>query len=363
MNRFIFELANPEDGRELLEIIEETTFSGKISLLYTRRPDAFLSLKSEGEEVDIVICRDLLKKKIAGFGACAIRNLFVNGKKEKVGYLFGLRARKEYRGIYPLLHKGYEFLHNHHKDKNIKLYITTILEDNIYAQKLLERNRKFMPVYKPIGFYEVYAIKKVINTKISSILSFERVKREDLPMIIEFLNKEGKNYQFFPVLEESDLLGKKIPGLTYKNFYFIHCKKEIYGAGAIWNQINYKQYIIKGYGGIMKLLYPFSFLFPLFGYPALPHIGKKLNFFTLSFWLIKDNNPEIMSHFIYNISRISQGFSFFLVGVHERNPIKYVIEKNPHIKYRSKVYLVYWNDENPVTLNEKMIPYLECGML
>lgn len=178
MNRFIFEPANHNDGRELLEIIEENIFGGKISLLYTRRPDAYFSMKNEGEEVDIVVCRDLERKKIVGFGVCAIRSLFVNGRRERVGYLFGLRCRREYLKIYPLLYQGYEFLHNLHKNKDIQFYITTILEDNIYAQKLLEKKREFMPIYEPFGFYEVYVVRTIKNFKRFPELNFKKAEKK-----------------------------------------------------------------------------------------------------------------------------------------------------------------------------------------
>lgn len=377
--RFIFESAAPEDGKGLLEILEEASFKGKISLLYTRRPDAYRSLKKEGKQVDIVVCRDTERGKIVGFGACAVRKLFVNGKVATVGYLFGLRVRQEYSGKYPLLHRGYEFLHALHKEKAIPLYITTILEDNLSAQKVLEKRRSFMPTYLSYGSYEVYALKvshaqplksRTLRRGIGQTrclrYTFRQAQQQDIPSLVKFLTESGRSSQFFPVIEEKDLQEGIISGITIEDFHLL-CdeNREILAAGMFWVQTSYKQYLVQGYSGALKLLYPFSRLFPLFRFPALPAPGSILNFFTLSFWVVKNNDPEIFTCFLDAISVVAGEYPFFLVGVHETHPLRKVLQTRPHIRYKSKLYLVSWDEqkEHVDKLDKDMVPYLECGML
>ncbi len=371
--RFIFEQAQPQDGKELLAILEDSAFKGNISLLYTRRPDAYQSLRREAEEVDIVVARDLIHGKIVGFGACAIRKLFVNGKATKVGYLFGLRAAREYLGKSPILHRGYEFLHSLHKTKDLSCYITTILEDNLYAQKLLEKRRRCMPAYKPFGSYEVFAMKTAQSRRLSyhetssfASLHFRQAHKDDLPDLVQFLNEQGKKYQFFPVIKEKDFQPDNFLNLSIKDFYLLHTEnKKILAAGVPWNQQDYKQYVVQRYGGVLKLLYPFSRIFPLFGFPALPAPRSLLKFFTLSFWAVQDNNPVLFLRFLDGISKNFKNYPFFLIGLHERQPLRHILQKRPHISYSSKVYLVVWDEQRDCiqNFNKEMLPYLECGML
>ncbi len=392
-NRFIFELAAPEDGQELLEILEEAEFRGRISLLYTRRPDACLSLKQEGKEVDAVVCRDTRNGKIVGFGACALRELFVNGKAATVGYLFSLRVRREYQRKYPLLHRGYKLLRQHHRDKGVSFYLTTILEENRAAQRLLGKRRPFMPHYRPYGRYEVYALHcRRSSSTVSS--SLKQAAQADLPDLLAFLSEQGKTMQFFPVLNvcpglwgtSGMTLTPNIPSLmgaeggkkrschktsiierrAEGEFYLLRDKhQEILAAGAIWDQQNYKQYVMQGYSGIFKLLRPLSRLFPLFGFPVLPKTGEMLNFFTLSFWAVKNQTPVIFAQFLDAISGVAGTYPFFLLGVHENHPLRSVLTKRPHIKYTSQLYLVSWDhqEENVKALDKHIVPYLECGML
>ena len=374
MPRFIFELATSEDNKELLEMLENGAFQGNIALLYTRRPDPYISLQKEGEQVDIVVCRDTVKEKIVGFGVCALRKLFVNGKAEQVGYLFGLRIRQEYRRKFPLLHQGFEYLHALHHEHNISFYLTTILADNLYAKKLLEKRRPFMPICVPYGTYDVYALKvprvsaRARDRRKQGLLPYvlRPAQKIDTPALMRFLTEHGNKAQFFPVITAKDLQEGRISGITATDFSLL-CDEynEILAAGVLWDQTAYKQYLVQGYAGSLKCLYPFSRLFPSFGFPALPAPGKMLNFFTLSFWAVKDNNPDLFNRFLDAIPAGASTYPFFLIGVHETHPLKTVLQQRPHIKYTSTLYLVSWDEQRECIdrLDQQRWLYLECGML
>ncbi|PIE34183.1 hypothetical protein CSA56_08575 [candidate division KSB3 bacterium] len=364
MPRFVFECAIPEDGQNLLEILEESEFQGKISLLYTRRPDAYTSFKQEGEPVDIVVCRDTQQQgKIVGFGACALRKLFVNGQPETVGYLFGLRIRQSYRKKFPVLFRGYDYLHTLHQERPPALYLTAILEENRYAQRLLEKPRPHMPAYIPYGSYHVYALNMQRKSRKSRRL--RRAQQADIPALIQFFEQHGKTSQFFPALQEEDVTTGYLSGLTIENFYLLGDDREtILAAGAIWDQRSYKQYVMQNYAGILKCLYPVSRFFPLFGFPKLPKPGSVLKFFTLSFWAVKENDPLIFREFLDTITA-TESYPFFLIGVHESHPLRHVVQKRPHINYTSRLYAVVWDErrQNLDNLDTTYYPYLECGML
>jgi len=89
--RFKAELATLEDNNEILEILEDSDFKGNISLTYTRRPNAILSFEKEGDDVNIILGKDSHNQnKIVTFGTYSVNSMFLNGIKEKIGYLFSL---------------------------------------------------------------------------------------------------------------------------------------------------------------------------------------------------------------------------------------------------------------------------------
>lgn len=369
-SRFRFEQAAAQDSDEILTILEDAPFKGKISLLYTRRPDAYRSFIQEGEEVNIIVARDTKYNKIAGFGACAIRTLFVNGNPTRVGYLFGLRVASAYLKKFSILHRGYAYLRTLHKDRQVPCYITTILEENLDVQTLLEKQRSFMPVYHPVGKYEIFALMTGRTRKSPSVhsssYSFRRATIADLPILIAFLYQQGRFFQFFPVMTETALRSEAFPGLSVEDFFVMqNTNGEFLAAGTLWDQRSYKQYVLQGYGGYFKFSYLLAKLLPLFGFPALPAPGSTLAFCTLSFWAVKDRSPKIFSLFLDQIAQADASYPFLLVGVHETHPLRSILQKRPHISYRSKMYLVFWEEQQKFVnnLKQKTIPYLECGML
>ncbi|MCK5170453.1 MAG: hypothetical protein KAQ75_11295, partial [Bacteroidales bacterium] len=201
-NRYKFELANSSDSRELREIMEEEHSPGSISLIYTRRPDAMTSFGMEGDRTSVIVCRDLENKIIAGFGALAIRKLFINRQESNVGYLFGIKVRKEYRKKIRI-YKGFELLESQFAD--IPFHYTTILDDNPSVQKMMEKKRLYIPAYIPYGKNNIYILKTGCKGKIPKEYNFRKCTKNDIDSMILFVNKNGKHMQFFPVMSRKQL--------------------------------------------------------------------------------------------------------------------------------------------------------------
>ena len=363
-NRYAFETATPEDSADILDILEDIDLEGKISLIFTRRPDPYSSFKREGREVDIIVSRDTRLGRLTSVAAASINTMFLNGEPRDIGYLFALRVRKEYRRRYRILPEGFDYLFRLHKDKDIPFYLTTILEQNTIAQRLLEKQRESMPVYEYLGDYETYALATGKREKKIPGFHFKKAGGSDLHALVEFLSDQGRAFQFFPVLEEADLADTS-SHVRFNDFYLLYNNNEIVAAGAVWDQRDYKQYILSKYGGILRILYPFSFVFPLFGYPTLARPGSILDFCTLSFWAIRSNRAEYLECFLRHISDITRQYSYFVIGVAACHPLRELLHKRPHLIYKSRMYLVYQrNNELEIQkVDRARIPYLEIGRL
>ncbi|MDF2889942.1 MAG: hypothetical protein K0R80_309 [Clostridia bacterium] len=356
-SRFVLEVAKPHDSSEILEVIESGDFQGDISIMYTKQPDPYLSLQAEGEKVIIVVCRDTQNGKLCGVGSCAVRRVYVDGRILRAGYLMGLRIKPEYQKHLPILLKAYAFIHECTKDE-VDLYYTTILQSNHEAQKMLEKKRKSMPSYNHIGDYCVYTLRTGGQMK-ESIYSFE--KGGDMEEIISFVQREGKQYDFYPVMD-AKRMEKDFHGLEKTDFYTLKDSQgEIIASAAAWDQQKYKQYIITGYKGVYKTLSKLPGLLRFVGYPPLPRIHETANFFSLSLVCIKDNDPEVFEYFIKKVAENSKQYDFFIVGFHESHPLQAVVKRMKHVSYKSKVYIVDWDNREHV-LNHRKI-YLECGLL
>jgi hypothetical protein len=362
-DRFLVEPATALDSQVLLKLLEQATYDGDISLLYTRRPDAYASFLSEGKEAQVLVCRDTKNNTIIGMGAYVIQDLYINGIVERVAYIFGLRGNQDSLKIFPLLPRFYEYLGENLQSKRIRICYTTILKNNVSTQRLLEKRRTFMPDYEFIGNFESFCFRNIVKTPSHDEYIFSRAALSDMKDVTAFLNKEGKRLQFYPVVSFEDIANEAYRGIHSDNFYIVRQDGEIVAAGALWNQGDYKQYIVQKYSGVLNFLKAWPFLSLVLGIPEIPSPGRMLKFCTLARWAVKSNDAGIFNFFLDNILIQTKDYSFCVVGIHESHPLRHQLVARRHIKYESNVYLVDWNKQKKDQFKKDSPVYIECGAL
>ena len=346
--RFAYRLATPEDSRQILDVIESGSFSGDISVLFTRRPDPVASMLQEGHLVLIPVMVDLENNKICGVGCCVIRKAFINGQIMRVGYLMGLKVHADYQRRVPFMSEAYQYTYEQTR-QHVDLYYTTILKDNLTAKKLLEKKRRNMPEYRPVSDYTVYC--------------FRRGKNGSLPgMVFEKGNTAGLQEFYQQELSKTHLApeDRHLPGLSDSDFYTLRDSQgTILAACAVWNQQPSKQYIVTGYSGIYRCVkhLPLHWL----GYPNLPKENLPANYGSIALFCAKDHDPTIAASFIHQVAKHSKNYDFLMAGFTENHPLTPVFQKLKHIKYQSTLYTVHWETPSPI-LDDRPI-HLEVGLL
>jgi len=272
MRGMTYEYATEKDGEEIAALLEDTEFKGGICIAYCRRPNAVLSPANDGDKSTFVIARNA-EGKITGVGGCTI-----NGD---VAYLTGLRVVSLSN-----IPKAYRLIREFCVENDVKLTFTTILEDNIYAQKMLEKKRAGMPYYLRHSELVTNIIRKGLKVKDKNTLT---------------LDEDG-----FYVLRGAS--GDEL------------------ARGKAVEQWGYKQYVIKKYGWQLRLLKPFI--------RWLPNENEVLKFFTLR--EVVANDKTALESFLRHASRIPLQGEFFIYGGADC-PVK-------SIKYRSIVYVVDWDE-------------------
>lgn len=337
--KYIYEIAKESDNEEILELLEKTSFESDISIVYAKRPNVFSSIKKDCEKSIIVVGRDKQTRKIKGIGICQIYKFLINGIFENVAYLGGLRVEKD--STLNIV-EAYKLIENFIKENNVKYTYSTILEDNIYAQKMLTKKRKIMPFYQKIANYCVNILPPKIKFK--SNLICKKATIEDLEILKQFIYNKTKNIAFFP--ETNNL----------EDFYILKDEKNnILCCAKLWEQTDYKQLIIKKYSLKYKILRNFSNpILKLFNYPQFPKENEVIKYQTLSYVLYE--NEQYLQDFIKQISHFITN-DFFVYGSTNIN-----LNFSP-IKYRSYVYLVDWDKNINIEEFKNNDLYIECGLL
>ena len=282
-------IQNSDYSDEIRNILDEEEMESLVQVKYEKMPNLFESLQKDSEKTPIIVIGiDVKTGNLVGVGACSIF-------KKNIGYLNSFRIKKEYRNKVNF-GKAYEMLITEAKKLGVKNIITTILEENKIAQKILTKRRKSMPIYEFYGNIVFFSLKNV---------------------------KKG------------NLIVKDDEILNYGNF-------EIY----LKNKTN-KKYVVTDYKKIYKFLYKFRKVIAFFGYPEMPEINKISNFLYVDF-VLKDKNADEKKNknefrkavkFIQN-----KGYScdFFMIGSYENSFLEKNLNKMKVFKYKSKMYRVFY---------------------
>ena len=282
-------IQNSDYSDEIRNVLNDEEMESLVQVTYEKVPNLFESLQKDSEKTPIIVAGiDVKTGYLVGVGACSIF-------KKNIGYLNSFRIKKEYRNKVNF-GKAYEMLITEAKKLGVKNIVTTILEENKIAQKILTKRRKSMPIYE---FY--------------------------------------KNIVFFSLknVKKGDLIVKDEEILNYGNFE-IHLK----------NKTN-KKYVVKDYKKIYKFLYKFRKVIAFFGYPEMPEINKISNFLYTDFVLKGKNadekkNKNEFRKAVKFVQNKGYNCDFFMIGSYENSFLEKNLDKMKVFKYKSKMYKVFY---------------------
>ena len=284
-------IQNSDYSDEIRNILDEEEMESLVQVKYEKVPNLFESLQKDSEKPPIIVVGiDVKTGNFVGVGACSIF-------KNNVGYLNSFRIKKEYRNKVNF-GKAYEILITEVKKCGVKTVITTILEENKIAQRILTKRRRSMPIYE---FYKNIVFFSLKNNKKSDI----SVKNEEI--------------------------------LNYRNFE-MHLKKKAN-----------KKYVVMDYKKIYKFLYKFRKVIAFFGYPEMPEINKISNFLYVDF-VLKDKdvdekkNKNEFRKAVKFVQNKGYNCEFFMIGSYENSFLEKNLDKMKVFKYKSKMYKVFYKE-------------------
>lgn len=348
-------LASANDGKEILRILESSAAKGNIELIYTRRPDAYESYMKEAGQARVFISRN--GEHAVGTCAEVIREVYIGGRVCRAAYVCGLKKDADYDGGIGF---GSRFIRDLQRD-NIDFYFCSVVAENTDARRMFEKSRRLLEMRQTVG-YKTYILSPKIKVKAKKhSFTFRRATEDDKEILIDFLNAEGKKKDMFPVIKSFD----EFYNLGIEDFYLLLDGERIVATAALWNQTEYKQYVVKRYGRIMKIARIFNPLLSAFRYIKLPKENQSLDFPMLAFFLCKDDNTENYMIFLNEIKRkISKKYGMFVLGLSDGHFARPFADKLPSISFETMLYEIKfpWSEQTYKTPNSQN-SFFECGLL
>jgi len=121
---------------------------------------------------------------------------------------------------------------------------------------------------------------------------------------------------------------RNLDGLAIEEIRIARRDGAIAGVMALWDQSAYKQTIVRGYSGWMRMAQPF-----------LPPVGENIRSAYAA--LISASTPAVFSDLLREVNHLAseRKFDYLLVGLDARDPNLPAARKYRHFAYPSTLYL------------------------
>ena len=344
---------------------------GDVALTFEREPDAAIAAAIEGDVHQTMVARERDGGRIAGIASRAEREVFVNGRPGRIGYLGQLRTGLRGHRVGALLDEGFAFCRTLHEQGDAAAYLTAIVEDNHAARRLLCGLRSpAAPRFVRAGGLVTLAIPsaRTSTLRVPPGIEIRTGSVELLPDIVSCLERSGRRYQFTPRWTVDDLLSaRRTPGLQPRDFLVAIAGGRVTGCAATWDQRGFKQAIVRGYSQrLARWRSVVNLAGPLVGVPALPPVGRPLEFVYLSHVAVDDDRPDVTAALISEARRrLPAGVSHMVTAFAEGSPMLATAARVArHRTYRSVLYLACWPDgQHLVESIDQRLPHPEVAIL
>jgi len=344
-------LGSAADDEEVRRLLREHALPGDASLSFEREPDSAIAAAIEGDVHQTIVARERESCRIAGIAGRSERDVFVNGRRARVGYLGQLRTSVRGRRVGTLLDDGFAFCRALHDCGSVPAYLTSIVEDNHAALRLLDGLRPpAAPRFVRAGRLVTLAIpqSRLRNRNATPGFAIRRGSIELLPDIAMCLERSGRRHQFAPRWTADDLLSaRRTPGLEAQDFLVAIGGGRVIGCAAMWDQRAFKQVIVRGYSQRLARWRRLANLAaPWVGLPALPAVGRALQFVYLSHVAIDDDRSDVTSALVSEaLRRLPAGVDSMVTAFAANSPmLPAAASVSRHRIYRSVLYLAGWPD-------------------
>jgi len=349
--RLRFDLVTSRNEWEVRRLLRETPVPGWITLTYEREPDYLLGATLEGHVQQTVLARLGEDGTLVGTFGRSERAAFVNGDVRTLGYLGLLRMHERFRGRTRYLREGYEacrrFLHD---SSRTPYYVTSIIESNTTARRVLEAGLPGLPTYRPWqGFSTLALPSRSWPARAPAGVAVVQGSADRRAEVAACLQRNYARYSLAPLWSEEDLASpERCRGLRPEDFVLAVRADRVVGCLAVWDQRAFKQHVVRGYSSrVERWRRPINLAARVSLLPRLPDVGRPLDEASLSHAAVDGDDAAILLALVsaaLGMAR-ARGLDFVTLGLSERNPMLAAVKARfRHLEYRSMLYLVHWED-------------------
>jgi hypothetical protein len=357
------DVARPDDDDEAIRaLLRSTAMGDDMAVSMTREPDAFAADAIMGDRTHTTVLRDAAGE-VLGVGSRHVRERYVNGCLARVGYLGALRRDERVARRARLLPMCYDHLLQTHEHDEADFDLTSIVDDNTAAKRLLERGLPGMPKYTKYAPWLTLLIPTTRRAR-----AIDAARQDDMPQVAALLQSTYRNYQLSPRWRVEDLPpSPRTLGLSVDDMAVVRERHRIAGCAAVWDQRDMRQVVVSRYAPtINRWRGLINIGASLTGQSGLPAPGSAMRLGYLSHWAVEPGNGAMLRDLIdaCRLRAHMKGLHWLAMGISPDHPLLGTVCKavRPRI-YRSTLYLVHGPDTMPLRVLDARLPHVEVATL
>jgi len=272
----VIDLASRRDDRELRALLRRSVIPGAVRIAFTREPDYFAAQALAGAEDVTVVSRH--DGRLTGIARCSVNRLYRNGSVQRVGYLAELRVLPGTPASPRLLRDGYAVIGDALASARVGAFFTSIAVDNERARRVLEQGKRFgLPRYRPLASLVTLIAPVTRGARRRGDQPVGACTEEEQAALQALLREQARGAHLTLAWDTAQWRALAGHGITPADFVAVREGGRIVAAAAVWDQRPFRQTVIDGYEGALRLGRPLAnAVQALRGLPHLPQPGSVL---------------------------------------------------------------------------------------
>jgi ribosomal protein S18 acetylase RimI-like enzyme len=355
--------ATDADNEALLALTRATPMGGRIALRIDREPDFFALLRARGNAVVYVATH---RQAVIGCLSAAIHSSYVRGTLEKIAHVGDMKVHPDFRGRRVTL-RLIAALQTHLQAEGVDVCFSLVADGNKPVMTIAE-GKHGTPAQVQLGrFFVEELIPSPFRRKSRSYV-IEPAGEKDLPEIERILDGLSRKRNFAPPICSDDLrkLIEPAGSVGFRRMLVAREAGRVVATLTVEDTRTLRQNVLIALPASLRIAVAVLrvLAFPIPGI-SVPHVGSQLPMLYVRFMGCLEGCEEALRPLIAEARALAyrHRFTFLSVGLHERDPLRFVIEGIPRFTFTSRSMATSAITPDRVKSLVDLIPYEDYALV
>lgn len=323
-SRYTLSLACAADDAQLRERMAADWIEGDIAISLRREPSYFAASRLQGSPAQVVVGRERVSGRVVAAINRSVTTVFLDGQPRRAAFLSDLRIHREHRnGV--LLARVFRLLRALDEHDPLPGF-ALIYDDNARAIASLTGARAGLPLFRPCARLIAPALHlRRRRPALPAAAELRRARADELPALVQFLNRHRASYRWAPVLAVDDFLpGGRCDTLRAEDFFVAARAGQLCAVMAAWDQSALRQVHVERYARQLAWMRPaYNAFATLRGVPTLPARGDALPYLYLAFVAVENDDRTLCAGLLRHVYNALCGgrWLYALAALAENDPL------------------------------------------